>query len=86
MVISASDAQAALMDGQYNDEVAALPPMPADGNWLAALNALLGDRHINWHLTPGYTPEWLGDAPTPSSWFEPFPNIDPRPAHRGFRR
>jgi hypothetical protein len=86
LVLAISDAEAALMDGQYDEDAAALPATPGDEDWLSATNALVGNRHIGWHLSPGDTPEWLGAAPVATAWFEPFEGVEPRPAGRGFRR
>jgi hypothetical protein len=72
--------------GQYGDEVAALPAMAGDQDWQSATNALVGTRHIDWHLSPGEAPEWLGDPPAATSWFDPFEGAEARPANRGFRR
>jgi hypothetical protein len=86
LLLAISDAQPALMDGQYGDEVAALPATAHDEDWQSVTNALLGTRHIDWQLSPGDTPEWLGDPPPSTSWFDAFEGADARPVGRGFRR
>lgn len=86
LVLAASDAQAALMDREYAEEVAALPETSTDGDWASAVHALVGIGHIDWVLSPGDTPEWTTEPPAAASWFEPFEGAEPRPAGRGFRR
>jgi hypothetical protein len=86
LVLAASDAQAALMDGEYADDVAALPETPNDRDWESAVNALVGVGHIDWCLSPGDAPEWIAESPAAASWFELFEGAEPRAAGRGFRR
>lgn len=74
------------MDRQYGDNVAALPATADDEDWRSATNALVGTGHIEWHLSPGDTPEWLGDPPPSTTWFDPFEGAEARSAGRGFRR
>ncbi|MCA4727142.1 hypothetical protein [Mycolicibacterium fortuitum] len=86
LVLSVATAQSMWMDGQYGQEVAALPAAAGDGDWAAATDALVGDRHLDWHLSPGDAPVWLGRVPDPATWFDAFDGLDPRSADRGFRR
>lgn len=86
LVLSVATAQSMWMDGQYGQEVAALPAAAGDGDWAAATDALVGDRHLDWHLYPGDAPVWLGSVPDPATWFDAFEGLDPRSADRGFRR
>lgn len=86
LVIAIAGAQAAMMDGQYDDEVAALPETAGDQDWPAATNALIGNPHLAWTMTPGDCPEWSGDLPPSTSWFDPFDGAQTRSPARGFRR
>lgn len=86
LVIAVAGAQAAMMDGQYDDQVAALPEAAGDPDWQAATEALTGTHHLAWTMTPGDWPEWLGDQPPSTSWFDPFDGAETRPPARGFRR
>lgn len=86
LVLAISDAQGALMDDEYGDDVAALPVTPGDEDWTSATAALVGSPHIGWHLSPGDTPVWVADVPASATWFDPFEGFEPRPALRGFRR
>lgn len=86
LVLSVATAQSMLMDGQYGKEVECLPETADDGDWTLATDALVGDRHLAWHLSPGDAPVWLGDIPNPATWFDAFEGLEPRVAGRGFRR
>ncbi|WP_301123005.1 hypothetical protein [Mycolicibacterium fortuitum] len=86
LVLSMATAQAVWMDGQYGDEVAALPVTAGDGDWASATDVLVGNRHVAWELSPGDAPVWLGDVPDPGTWFDLLDGLEPRPAGRGFRR
>ncbi|WP_454231380.1 hypothetical protein [Mycolicibacterium fortuitum] len=86
LVLSVATAQSMWMDGQYSEEVSALPESAADGDWASATDALVGNRHLTWHLSPGDAPVWMGDVPDPETWFDLFDGLEPRPARRGFRR
>jgi hypothetical protein len=85
-VLSGATARAVWMDGQYGDEVTALPVTAGDGNWASATDVLVGNRHLAWELSPGDAPVWLGDVPDPWTWFDLLDGLEPRPANRGFRR
>lgn len=86
LLLAVSVAQAALMDGEYGDDVAALPATAGDQDWQSATNALEGTGHTDWQLSPGDAPEWLGEAPAATTWFDLFAGAEARPARRGFRR
>lgn len=86
LVLSVATAQSMWMDDQYGDDVAELPASAGDGDWIAATDALVGNRHIAWHLSPGEAPVWLSDVPDPDTWFDIFDGFETRPASRGFRR
>ncbi|OBB88660.1 hypothetical protein [Mycolicibacterium peregrinum] len=86
LVLSVATAQSMWMDGQYSEEVSALPESAGDGDWASATDALVGNRHLTWHLSPGDAPVWMGDVPDPETWFDLFDGLEPRPARRGFRR
>jgi hypothetical protein len=86
LVIAVVGAQAAMMDCQYDDEVAALPATAGDRDWQAATNALIGTRHLDWDMAPGDCPEWRGNLPPSASWLEPFDGSENRSPGRGFRR
>lgn len=86
LVLSVATAQAIWMDEEYGDDVAELPAAAGDGDWDVATNALVGNRHVGWHLSPGDAPVWTGDVPDPQMWFDLFDGFDPRPESRGFRR
>lgn len=85
-MLSVATAQSIWMDGQYGEEVSSLPETAGDRDWESATDALVGNRHLTWHLSPGEAPVWLGDAPDPETWFDIFDGFEKRPASRGFRR
>ena len=86
LVLSVATAQSMWMDGQYGEEVSALPETAGDRDWESATDALVGNRHLSWQLSPGEAPVWLGDIPDPVTWFDLFDGLEPRPPRRGFRR
>jgi hypothetical protein len=86
LMLCIADAQAALLNGQYNDNVAALPATPGDDDWQSATNSLVSGRHIDWQHCLDDTLEWLGDPPISTSWFHLFNGFEPRSVDRGFRR
>jgi hypothetical protein len=86
LVIAVAGAQAAMIDRQYNADVEDLPAIPGDEDWQTAIDALIGAHHVNWDMAPGDSPDWVGEMPSPATWFKPFDSIETRPPGRGFRR
>ncbi len=85
-MLPVATAQAVWMDGQYADEVTVLAVSTGDEDWASATDALVGNRHLAWELSPGEAPVWLGDVPDPGTWFDLLDGLEPRQPSRGFRR
>ncbi|OBI29059.1 hypothetical protein A5710_22685 [Mycolicibacter sinensis] len=86
LVIAVAGAQAAMIDGQFDQHVDTLPATAGDEDWQAAVDALISIRHVDWEMAPGETPDWRGVIPPPTGWFNPFDGIETRSVERGFRR
>ncbi len=78
-------AAAMLGDGEFPDDVAALPPHPDDNDWESATDALTDDRNAEAYYDPDTVPAWLRIHPI-DTWFTPHDGATPRDPDRGYRR